>query len=94
MTDLLPVQLRCVLCQQEQPSTVDAHVCPRHEGLAGILDVAAGGTERRTGDDPLDRYRSHLPLPATARALPTGYVVQLRFYPHPGSRRSSVWASC
>jgi threonine synthase len=83
MTDLLPVQLRCVLCQHERPSTVDAHVCPRHEGLAGILDVVAGAAQRGTGDDPLDRYRSHLPLPATPRALPTGYVASTPLLPAP-----------
>ncbi|MEV0719415.1 threonine synthase [Asanoa sp. NPDC050611] len=83
MIDVLPVALRCVLCQQAHPSTVDAHVCPRHEGLAGVLDVVVDGAGRGDGDDPLDRYRSHLPLPAGARTLPAGYLAPTPLLPAP-----------
>jgi threonine synthase len=80
----LPVKLRCVLCEEVRPATVDAHVCPRHEGLAGILDVVVvASRERGTGDDPLDRYRSHLPLPTTPRVLPTGYLATTPLLPAP-----------
>ncbi|GIF51518.1 L-threonine synthase [Asanoa ferruginea] len=79
----LPVRLRCVLCEQDRPATVDAHVCPEHEGLAGILDVVVDNPRRGTGDDPLDRYRSHLPLPATPRVLPTGYLTRTPLLPAP-----------
>jgi threonine synthase len=79
----LPVQLRCVLCDEARPATVDAHVCPGHEGLAGILDVVADNPGPGTGDDPLDRYRSHLPLPTTPRVLPTGYLTRTPLLPAP-----------
>ncbi|GAA1874703.1 threonine synthase [Asanoa iriomotensis] len=83
MSDLLPVELRCVVCDQAHPSTVDAHVCPRHEGLAGILDVVVSPGQPGAGEDPLDRYRTHLPLPAAPRVLPAGYLSRTPLLPAP-----------
>ncbi|SDZ48490.1 L-threonine synthase [Asanoa ishikariensis] len=72
-----------MLCARPHPSTVDAHVCPAHEGLDGILDVVVESTRRGDGDDPLDLYRAQLPLPAAPRALPAGYLRATPLLPAP-----------
>ncbi|GAA2577280.1 threonine synthase [Dactylosporangium fulvum] len=82
---MLLVGLRCVLCGTAHRPTIDASVCPRHDGLAGILDVVipAAGARSGAGDDPLDRYRSQLPLPPGPRRLPSGYLTTTPLLPAP-----------
>ncbi|GGM04364.1 threonine synthase [Dactylosporangium sucinum] len=84
-TGLLRVELQCVLCGAAHRPTVDASVCPRHEGLTGILDVIApgDGTRSGAGSDPLDRYRARLPLPPGPRRLPSGYLTATPLLPAP-----------
>jgi hypothetical protein len=45
-TGFLRAELRCVLCGAAHRPTADASVCPRHEGLTGILDVITPGDAR------------------------------------------------
>jgi threonine synthase len=74
---LLPARLHCVLCGAPSPARVDASVCPRHQGLAGILDATCGpggDIGDAGGLDALDRYRALLPMPAGSRRLPSGYL--------------------
>jgi len=81
---LLPLAaLRCVLCGADHPAVPDASVCPRHDGLAGILDVVPAGGATAGGDDPLDRYRAVLPLPPGPRRLPAGYLGRTPLLPAP-----------